>query len=139
MAERTRVSRLLVGVVAGPAFVLSAVGAASAAHEAGPELRCGEAQYVLRPDAGNWGAAKLEGTERKLIPVRYSITANTSAGDVHGPFVTEKGGGRAHPNQETIECTFSAFREDLVDPVSGEVVDVTFTVAVTAVDKEEGR
>lgn len=66
---------------------------AGAAHESGPEVECDGEHYVLRPDSGNWGAGKVEGSNRKFIPVRYAITAETSAGNFYGPFVTEKGNG----------------------------------------------
>lgn len=128
-------ARSLIGFAAGVSLLAGSSGLAGAAHETGPELDCGGEHYVLRPDAGRWSASKLEGTNTKYIPVRHSITAHTSAGHVYGPFLSEKGGGNAHANQETVECTFSSIHHAVEDPFGGGIVDVTFTVVVEAVAK----
>lgn len=135
MHRRAVTIRSLVGLLAGAALIPAAAEVATAAHETGPEIECGGEHYVLRPDAGKWGAAKLDGTSQKFIAVRYTITAHTSAGAVYGPYLTEKGGGNAHPNQSTVDCTFHTFRQGIPDPVSGELVDVKFTIVVSAIPK----
>jgi hypothetical protein len=123
--------------MAGVGLLVASTHPAVASHEPGESLHCGSEQFVMRPNSGNWGIRKVEGTNTKFVVVSYEVTAQVdgTAGPTYGPFAYLKGNGNAHTNQTTETCTFTERADGITDPFTGEIVDVDFTIELTVIRK----
>jgi hypothetical protein len=138
MARRNRLVSVLVAAVAGTGVLAASIGPAAASHAPGEVLHCSGEHFVMRPNAGEWGIRKVEGTNTKFVMVNYSVTAQVLPdGPTYGPFLTVKGNGNAHSNQMTEHCSFTELAEQIDDPFTPEVdkVDALFTIDLTMVRK----
>lgn len=139
MTPRARLLRALVATVAGAGLLAGSTGPVGASHESGETLHCDDEHFVMRPNSGQWGIRKVEGTNTKFIVTSYSVTAEVLVpdGPVYGPFEYEKGNGNAHGNQEIENCSFTETAYGIDDPFTEvvEEVDVLFTIDLTVVRK----
>jgi hypothetical protein len=138
MTRRARLLRALVATVAGAGLLAGGAGPVGASHESGETLHCGAEHFVMRPNSGQWGIRKVEGTNTRFIVVSYEVTAQVLVeGGPTYEFEYQKGNGNAHQNQETEHCSFTETAHGVDDPFTAEVeeVDVLFTIALTVVRK----
>ena len=137
--------------IASTAALLAAVPAAEA--HADPTqggsftLDCGDAgpiQITTPPGNGEFTPGLLTDAQDVIVPLSFDIsgTATLPDGEVVPLFsdTSAKGGGRAHPNRDTLTCTISE-QETVTDPddESGLPVGTVISVEGTVTGFLSGR
>lgn len=128
MKTRARLQRGVACAVVGGVLMMQGVAPAGAHHEPGPETVCDGQHFTLYPTASDWSAFGIKDTSTHFITVAFEVTAtDAETGEVYGYVYEAKGNGHAHPNQETVVCTFS--KQVFVEgpPANGRWVEFAVT------------
>ncbi len=128
MNTQAKLRRAVVSALVGGVLMVQGVAPAAAHHEPGPETVCDGQHFTLYPTASDWSAFGIKDTSTHFITVAFEVTAIlVETGEVGGYVYKAKGNGQAHPNQETVVCTFSKLVFVEGPPANGQWVEFAVT------------